>query len=69
MQPYVMKDQPPPSLTDINIHSDTQAEPRKIILTDPIYRLVAGGETRPWAKPPCDNVSSRGDIPKNRSPR
>jgi hypothetical protein len=23
----------------------------EIILTDPIYRLVAGGETSPWAKP------------------
>jgi hypothetical protein len=26
----------------------------EIILTDPIYRLVAGGETSPWAKPSCD---------------
>jgi hypothetical protein len=25
-----MKDQPPIFLTDINIHSDTQAEPRKL---------------------------------------
>jgi hypothetical protein len=24
----------------------------EIILTDPIYRLVAGGETSPWEKPP-----------------
>jgi hypothetical protein len=24
----------------------------EIILTGPIYRLVAGGETSPWAKPP-----------------
>jgi hypothetical protein len=39
----------------------------EIILTDPIDRLVAGGETSPWAKPPCD-ISPRGDIPKN-SPR
>jgi hypothetical protein len=26
----------------------------EIILTDPIYRLVAGGETSPWTKPSCD---------------
>jgi hypothetical protein len=26
----------------------------EIILTDPIYRLVAGGETSYWAKPSCD---------------
>jgi hypothetical protein len=38
----------------------------EIILTDPIYRLVAGGETSPWTKPSCD-ISPRGDIPKNRS--
>jgi hypothetical protein len=38
------------------------------ILTDPIYLLVAGGETSPWAKPSCD-ISPRGDIPKNRCPR
>jgi hypothetical protein len=39
-----------------------------IILTDPIYRLMAGGETSPWEKPSCD-ISPRGDIPKNRCPR
>jgi hypothetical protein len=40
----------------------------EIILTDPIYRLVAGGETSPWTKPSYD-VSPRGDIPTNRCPR
>jgi hypothetical protein len=25
----------------------------EIILTDPIYRPVAGGETSPWEKPSC----------------
>jgi hypothetical protein len=30
-----------------------------IILTDPIYRLVAGGETSPWTKPSGD-ISPRG---------
>jgi hypothetical protein len=40
----------------------------EIILTDPIYQLVAGGETSPWAKPSSD-ISPRGDIPKNRCPR
>jgi hypothetical protein len=35
----------------------------EIILTDSIYRPVAGGETSPWAKPSCD-ISPRGDIPK-----
>jgi hypothetical protein len=50
-----MKDQPPIFfLTDINIHSE-------IILTDPIYRLVAGGETSPWEKPSCD-ISPCSDI-------
>jgi hypothetical protein len=33
----------------------------EIILTDPIYRLVAGGETSPWTQPSCD-ISPRGDI-------
>jgi hypothetical protein len=34
------------------------AEPRKLSsltpFTDPIYRLVAGGEASPWANPSCD---------------
>jgi hypothetical protein len=33
----------------------------EIILTDSLYRLVAGGETSPWAKPSC-GISPRGDI-------
>jgi hypothetical protein len=40
----------------------------EIILTDPIYRPVAGGETSPWEKPSCD-ISPRGNIPKNGCPR
>jgi hypothetical protein len=36
----------------------------EIILTDPIYRLVAGA---PRQNPPV--ISPRGDIPKNRCPR
>jgi hypothetical protein len=36
----------------------------EIILTDPIYRLVAGEETSSWAKPSCD-ISPRSDILKN----
>jgi hypothetical protein len=31
----------------------------EIILTDPICRPVAEGETSPWAKPSCD-ISPRG---------
>jgi hypothetical protein len=57
-----MKDQIPIFffLTNINIHSDTQGA-SEITLTDPIYRLVAGGETSPWENPSCD-ISPRGDI-------
>jgi hypothetical protein len=40
----------------------------EIILTGPLYRLVAGGETSPLAKPSYD-ISPHGDIPKNRCPR
>jgi hypothetical protein len=40
----------------------------EIILTDPLYRLVAGGETSLWAKPSCD-IFPRGDILKNMCPR
>jgi hypothetical protein len=54
-------------LTDTSIHSDTSGA-LEIILTDPIYRLVAGGEISSWTKPSCD-ISPRGDIPKNRCPR
>jgi hypothetical protein len=39
----------------------------EIILTDPIYRLVAGGETSPGEKPSGD-IFPRGDIPKNWCP-
>jgi hypothetical protein len=56
-----------PSLTDINIHSDTSGA-SEIILTDPIYQPVVGRETSPWTNPSCD-ISPRGDIPKNRCPR
>jgi hypothetical protein len=65
----VMKDQPPIFFsTDTNIPFGHTSGGSEIILTDPIYRFVAGGETSPWAKPSCD-IFPRGDIPKNRCPR
>jgi hypothetical protein len=67
MQPDVMKDQPPIFNRYQHPFGHTSGA-SEIILTDPIYRLVAGGETSPWTKTSCD-ISPRGDIPKNRCPR
>jgi hypothetical protein len=67
MQPFGYERSIPDLILTDNIHSDTTGA-SEIILTDPIYRLVAGGETSPWAKASCD-ISPRGDIPKNRCPR
>jgi hypothetical protein len=45
-----MKDQPPIFNRHQHPFGHTSGA-SEIILTDPIYRLVAGGETSPWAKP------------------
>jgi hypothetical protein len=48
-----MKDQPPPSvLTDINIHSDTQAMPRKLSSLTLYIDLWQEGKPAPWQNPP-----------------
>jgi hypothetical protein len=62
-----MKDQPPIFNRYQHPFGHTSGA-SEIILTDPIYRLVAEGETSPWEKPSCD-ISPRGDIPKNMCPR
>jgi hypothetical protein len=62
-----MKDQPPFFNRYQHPFGHTSGA-SETILTDPIYRLVAGGETSPWEKPSCD-ISPRGDIPKSRCPR
>jgi hypothetical protein len=67
MQPWVMKDQPLIFNRSEHPFRHTSGASENI-LTDPIYLLVAGGETSHWAKPSCD-ISPRGDIPKNRCPR
>jgi hypothetical protein len=56
-----MKDQPPIFFNRYQHPFGYTSGTLEIILTDPIYRLVAGGETSPWAKPSCD-ISPRGDI-------
>jgi hypothetical protein len=59
-----MKDQPPIFCFNRYQHPfGHTSEASEIILTDPIYRLVAGGETSPWENPSCD-ISPSGDIPK-----
>jgi hypothetical protein len=67
MQPWAMKDQPPILFNRYQHPFRHTSGASEIILTDSIYRLVAGGETSPWAKPSCD-ISPRGDIPKKLSP-
>jgi hypothetical protein len=47
----VMKDQPP-SLTDINIHLDTQAEPRKFSSLTLYINLWQEGKPAPGQNPP-----------------
>jgi hypothetical protein len=59
-----MKDQPPIFFDRYQHPFGHTSGASEIILIDPVYRLVAGGETSPWTKPACD-ISPRGDIPKN----
>jgi hypothetical protein len=47
-----MKDQPPIFFNRYQHPFGHTSRTSEIILTDPIYRLVAGGETSPWVKPP-----------------
>jgi hypothetical protein len=47
-----MKDQPPIFLTDINIHSDTQAEPRKLSSLILYIDLWQEGKPAPGQNPP-----------------
>jgi hypothetical protein len=46
-----MKDQPPHLLTDINIHSDTQAEPQKLSSLT-LYINLWQGKPSPGQNPP-----------------
>jgi hypothetical protein len=55
-----MRDQPPILFNKQHPFGHTSGA-SEIILTDPIYRLVAGGETSLWTKPSCD-ISPRGDM-------
>jgi hypothetical protein len=48
-----MKDQPPIFFNRYQHPFGHTSGASEIILTDPIYRLVAGGETSPWTKPSC----------------
>jgi hypothetical protein len=47
-----MKDQPPSFLTDTNIHSDTQAEPRKLSSLTLYIDLWQEGKPVPGKNPP-----------------
>jgi hypothetical protein len=47
-----MKDKPPIFLTDINIHSDTQAEPRKLSSLTLYIDLWQEGKPAPGYNPP-----------------
>jgi hypothetical protein len=47
-----MKDQPPIFFNRYQHPFGHTSGASEIILTDPIYRLVAGEETSPWASPP-----------------
>jgi hypothetical protein len=47
-----MKDQPPIFLTDINIHSDTQAEPRELSSLTLYIDLWQEGKPAPGQNPP-----------------
>jgi hypothetical protein len=48
-----MKDQPPIFFNRYQHPFGHTSGASEIILTDPIYRPVAGGETSPWTKPSC----------------
>jgi hypothetical protein len=52
-----MKDQPPIFLTDINIHSDTQAEPRKLSSPTLYIDLWQEGKPAPGKNPPVISPS------------
>jgi hypothetical protein len=56
-----MKDQPPIFFDRYQHPLGHTSGASEIILTDLVYRLVAGGETSPWTKPSCD-ISPRGDT-------
>jgi hypothetical protein len=55
-----MKDQPPIFFNRYQHPFGHTSGSSEAILTDPIYRLVAGGETSLWIKPSCD-ISPGGD--------
>jgi hypothetical protein len=52
-----MKDQPPIFLTDINIHSDTQAEPRKLSSLALYIDLWQEGKPAPGQTPPVTSLA------------
>jgi hypothetical protein len=58
----------PHLLTDTNIHSDTQVEPRKLSSLTLYIDLWQEGKPAPGQNPAVISPP-RGDIPKNRCPR